>query len=96
MKERVPYVLQYDVISALNKEINTLKETIKNQQLAVEGAAIVIDELREENKSLKKGVYTTKLDNEIGRLKQEVTRTTEAYIKLHERYELLMSKYIKE
>ena len=96
MKERIPYNLQFDPFPALHNEIKELKETVKTQQLAVDAAAIIIDELRKENDVLKKGLYLRELNNEIGRLKQQVTKHTEAYIKLYERHELLMSKYIRE
>lgn len=94
MKERVPYALQFDAFPALKKEIDTLKQTVKTQQEAVDAAGIIIDELRKENEALKKGLYLQNIDNEMGRLKQEVANTTEAYIKLSERHELLMKKYI--
>ena len=91
-----PYHLEFDFVTALQNEIKTLKNTVQTQQEAVNGAAIIIDELRKENELLKKGLYLRELNNDMGRLKQQVTKNTEAYIKLYERHELLMSKYIKE
>lgn len=96
MKERVPYSLQFDPFPALKQEIKELKETIKTQQEGVNAAALIIDELRKENKLLKDGLYLREVNNEIGRLKKQVSDVTEAYIKLSERHDLLMSKYIKE
>jgi len=95
-KERVPYSLQFDPFPALKAEIDTLRNTVKTQQDAVNASTIIIDELRKENQLLKDGLYLREIHNEIGRLKQEVTRTSEAYIKLSERHEQLMSKYIRE
>ena len=94
MTKPAPYLLQFDVIPALSKEIASLKDTHKTQQEAVNAATKVIDELRKENQLLKANLYLREINNEIGRLKQEVTKTTEAYIRLSERYDDLMSKYI--
>ena len=86
---------QFAWLPELLKEIKTLKDTVKTQQEAVNAAAVIIDELRKENKLLKKGLYLREVNNEIARLKQEVIRSTEAYIKLSERHDQLMSIYIK-
>jgi hypothetical protein len=86
---------QFAWLPELLKEIKTLKDTVKTQQEAVNAAAVIIDELRKENKLLKKGLYLREVNNELARLKQEVIRSTEAYIKLSERHDQLMSIYIK-
>ena len=86
---------KYDVHSWIS-ETKRLNAIIKTQQEAVNAAGKIIDDLRMENRTLKDGLYLRDLTNEIGRLKQEVTRTTEAYIRLSERYDDLMSKYIKQ
>lgn len=96
MKERVPYILQFDTISALKQEIETLRNTVKTQQEAINAVTTIIDELRKENQLLKDGLYLREINNEIGRLKQEVTRTSEAYIQLSERHEKLLAEYIKQ
>ena len=90
------YYEQFDYRSELLKEINDLKERVKIQQEAVNGAAIIIDELRKENELLKKNLYLDKIKNEIAKYKNLYYKTSDDYIKLQERYELLMSKYIKE
>ena len=90
-----PYHLEFDFVTALQNEIKTLKNTVQTQQEAVNGAAIIIDELRKENELLKKGLYLRELNNDMGRLKQQLSNTTTAYIQLQERYEILMSKYIR-
>ena len=89
------YYDEFNYTSEIIKEIKELKQIIKTQQEAVNAAGIIIDELRKENELLKKDLYLREINNEIGRLKQEVIRTTEAYIKLSERHDQLMSKYIK-
>ena len=94
-KERIPYALQFDFLTALHTEIKDLKNIVKTQQEALNATYIVIDELREENSQLKEGTYSRTIANEIGRLKQEVTRLSDSYIQLYERHEILMSKYIK-
>ncbi len=95
-KERVPYLLQFDAFPELRKQIKDLEQTVKTQQEAVNAATLIIDELRKENKLLKEGLYMREVNNELARLKQELIKGTEAYIKLSERYQLLMSKYIRE
>lgn len=96
MKERIPYSLQFDPFPALKREIDELKKTVKTQQEAVNASTTIIDELRKENELLKNNLYLREVNNEVGRLKKQVSDVTEAYIKLYERYELLMSKYIKQ
>ncbi len=95
MKERTPYSLQFDAFPALHKEIEDLKKTVQTQQEAVQGAAIIIDELRKENELLKKNLYTQELNNEIAKYKQLYTKATDDYQALYTRHELLMSKYIR-
>lgn len=96
MKERVPYALQFDAISELIKELDGLKNLIKTQQEAINSVAVIIDELRAENAALKLGVYTQELNNEIAKYKNLYYKANDDYIQLQKRYELLMSKYIKE
>lgn len=95
MKERTPYSLQFDPFPALKREIDELKNTVKTQQEAVNAATTIIDELRKENELLKKDLYTKELDNTIAKYKNLYYKASDDYIKLSERYELLMSKYIK-
>ncbi len=93
---RESYLLQFDAFPALKKEIETLKNTVKTQQEAVNAAALVIDELRKENRLLKKDLYTRELENEINKYKQLYTKALDDYQTLYTRHELLMSKYIKQ
>ncbi len=95
-RERVPYSLQFDPFPALKREIDELKDLIKTQQQALNSVSIVIDELRAENAALKLGIYTQELNNEIAKYKNLYYKAQDDYIKLSERFELLMSKYIKE
>ena len=96
MKERVPYALQFDCITALREEIKELKETVKTQQEAVNASTNIIDELRKENKLLKKGLYPQSLHNEIGKYKQLYNKAVDDYESLYNRHELLLSKYIRQ
>ena len=86
---------QFNYNAAIAQELKDLKKTIETQQEALNATYIVIDELRCENKKLKDGLYLRDLNYEIARLKKQVSMSTEAYIKLSERHELLMSKYIR-
>lgn len=95
MKERTPYSLQFDPFPALKREIEELKKTIKTQQEALNNVTPIIDELRKENELLKKDLYVTSLTNEIAKYKNLYYKTQDDYIKLHERFELLMAKYIR-
>lgn len=92
---RTPYQLQFELIPPLREEIKKLKEQVKTQQEAVNAATIIIDELRKENQLLKDNLFLQAMNNEIGRLKQQTTNITQAYITLYERYETLLSKYIR-
>lgn len=82
-------------IPELLKEIETLKSTVKTQQEGVNAATIIIDDLRKENKLLKKNLYLTELNNEIAKYKNLYAKSLDDYIKLYTRYEQLMAKYIK-
>jgi len=95
MKERIPYSLQFDSFTALKKEIDELKLTVQTQQEAVNASTIIIDELRQENKLLKKNLFLTTLNNEIAKYKNLYYKTQDDYIQLSERYNTLMTKYIK-
>lgn len=95
MKQRTPYHLEFDFVAALQKEIKELKETVKTQQEGVNAAALIIDDLRKENKLLKKGLYTQELNNEIAKYRQLWIKATDDYSLLYNRHEQLMSKYIK-
>jgi len=96
MKERTPYSLQFDPFPALKQEIEELKLTVKTQQEGVDAATIIIDELRKENTLLKKNLFLNTLNNDIAKYKNLYYKAQDDYIKLHERFELLMAKYIKQ
>ena len=89
------YYDEFDYKSEIIKEIEQLKRTIQIQQEAVNAAAYVIDNLRDEIKTLKDGLYLRDLNNEIAKYKNLWHKASDDYIKLSERYEQLMSKYIK-
>lgn len=89
------YYDEFDYKSEIIKEIKELKETIKTQQEGVNAAAIIIDELRKENKLLKKNLYLRELNNEITKYKNLYYKAQDDYIKLSERYNKLMTEYIK-
>jgi len=94
-RERVPYLLQFDALPELQREIRELKEIVKTQQEGVNSACIVIDELRKENEALKKNLYLRDLNNELAKYKNLYSKAQDDYIKLSERYDALMSKYIR-
>ena len=96
MKERIPYNLQFDPFPALHKEIKDLKNTVKTQQEAVNASTTIIDELRKENKTLKKGLYIEQLNNEVSKYKQLLNKSVDDYIKLQDRYNTLYEKYLKQ
>lgn len=79
----------------LQREIRELRNIVKTQQEGVNAASIVIDELRKENDNLKKNLYLRDLNNELAKYKNLYYKAIDDYIKLSERYELLMTKYIK-
>ena len=89
------YYNEFDYKSEIIKEIAELKQIIKTQQEGVNAAGIMIDELRKENTLLKKNLYLRELNNELAKYKNLYYKAQDDYIKLTERYELLMSKYIK-
>ena len=89
------YHEQFNYNAAIAEEIKELRQTIKTQQEGVNAASIVIDELRKENLLLKKDLYLRELNNEIAKYKNLYYKASDDYIKLSERYELLMSKYIR-
>ena len=85
----------YAVLPELLKEIDELKLMVKTQQEGVNAASIVIDELRKENEALKKNLYLRDLNNELAKYKNLYYKGIDDYIKLSERHDQLMSKYIK-
>ena len=85
----------YAVLPELLKEIDELKLMVKTQQEGVNAASIVIDELRKENEALKKNLYVRDLNNELAKYKNLYYKGIDDYIKLSERHDQLMSKYIK-
>ena len=89
------YYDEFDYKTEIIKEIKELKQTIKTQQEGVDAAAIVIDELRKENKLLKKNLYLRELNNDIAKYKNLYSKAQDEYIKLSERYNKLMTEYIK-
>ena len=89
------YYSEFDYKTEIIKEIKELKQIIKTQQEGVNAASIVIDELRKENKLLKKNLYLRELNNELAKYKNLLSKAQDDYIKLGERYEQLMSKYIR-
>lgn len=86
---------KYDVHSWI-EETKRLNTIIKTQQEALNATTKIIDELRMENRTLKDGLYLRDLNNEIARLKKQVSGITEQYILLSNRHDELMAKYIKE
>ena len=89
------YHEEFNYNEAIAQEIRELKQTIKTQQEGVNAASIVIDELRKENKLLKKDLYLRELNNEIAKYKNLYYKAQDDYIKLSERYNKLMTEYIK-
>lgn len=89
------YYEQFDYKSELIKQIRELEERIKIQQEGVNAATTIIDDLRKENTLLKKNLYLRELTNEIIKYKNLYHKAQEDYIRLSERYNELMSKYIK-
>ena len=89
--------MEYDIdLPSLFDEIKQLKSQIKTQQDALNAVTPIIDNLREENDTLKKNLYTQQLTNEIGKYKQLYNKTSDDYTQLYTRYELLLSKYIRQ
>ena len=86
---------KYDVHSWI-EETKRLNTTIKTQQEALNASCQIIDDLRGEIKTLKDGQLLQKHYNELAKYKKLLEQTNLNYQNLRERYDLLMSKYIKQ
>ena len=86
---------KYDVHSWI-EETKRLNTTIETQQEALNAATNIIDDLRGEIKTIKDGQLLQKHYNELAKYKKLLEQANDNYQRLSERYDLLMSKYIKQ